>query len=305
MARLTLLHINIIGLVTTLLLAIILFFVMIKPKNDDVDATAAQYSSTVAAHGTADDVTKHTADLKKTEKDAVKTEADWKVDEAYYMPTLPYTDKSDVMQTYFFEPVGKVGGVKRYGFKDLPTVYGRWITAWYDAQRNSGIARVPGTEFPIDAFSPDPNAISSINHLTFPADGKMWPVTVECKSFDEAMAHLRKFNGIQRHGMPVVSNISLQGQSPHLLLSYQLALYIIPPTGAPPIDPRIGAGRAPAGGMGMMGGMMGGPPMGMMGGMSSSPTMMGSGGMGGGQSSPALPAASPAAGTRAAGGKGD
>jgi hypothetical protein len=270
MARLTLLHINIIGIVTILLLALILFFLLIKPKNDDIETTTSQYNSTVSGHGTEADVATNTKNLKKTKEAAKQTDADWKVESAYYMPILPYTDKSDIMQTYFLTPIGKTGSVERLGMRDLPTVYGRWITAWYDAQGKT-VTRLPGTEFPIDGFMADPNAINGIkDHLTFPGDGKAWPVSLECKSFDDAMAHLRKFNGIQRHGMPVVSNVALQGQSPNLLLTYQVAFYIIPGTPPPPVDPRIGASKGNAGGMG---GMMGG--MGMMGG-SMPPGMMGS-----------------------------
>jgi hypothetical protein len=285
MSRLTLLHINIIGIVTVLLLAVILFFALIKPKQDEIATTNASVQSTIQAHGTAADVEAHKKDLAKTKVAAARTEEEWKVQSATYMPTLPYNAKSDPLQVYFFQRVDK----DKLGFRDIPTVWGRWVTAWYDAQRNYGISRLPGTEFPIDAFSTDPNAIANIEHLTFPADGKPWPVRVEAKSFDEAMAHLRRFNTMQKHGMPVVSNVSLSGQSPHLEMDYTLALYIIPPpSSTPPADPRLGSrAAAGVGGMGGMGGypgMSGGPPMGMGGGP---PMGMGGGppmGMGGGPS---------------------
>jgi hypothetical protein len=287
MSKLTLLHINIIGIVTTLLLAIILFFVLVKPKQDDIATTQASLKSTIDAHGTPEDVAQHKKDLEKTKKDAAFQQAEWAKQAQYYMPALPYTDKSDPMQAYFFQPVGTKGN-QRYGFRDLPTVYGRWLTAWYDAQRNSGVARQPGTEFPIDAFPPDPNYIATIDHLTFPKDGTPWPVNLDCKSFDDAMAHLRRFNTMQKHGMPVVNNVALSGQSPHLNLSYTLALYIIPATAAPPADPRInGAKTGAAAGMGGMGGMMGGMrgmpgmPPGMMGGSIPAGAPIGGGMMGG------------------------
>jgi hypothetical protein len=275
MSRLTLLHINIIGIVTTLLVALILFFVLVKPKQDEVANTNSQTSAAIAAHGTTADVEKHKKDLTQAKADAVKTDALWKVQSVYYMPNLPFDNKSDVLKSYFFPQVGK----GQYGFRDLPTVYGRWITAWYDAQRNSGVSRVPGTEFPIDSFPADPNAIAKIDHLTFPADGKPWTVTVQCKNFDDGMAHLRKFNTMQHHGMPVINNVSVTGQSPELLLTYQLALYIIPATAPPAAEPFLGTGQAATTGgyPGMMGGMGGPGGPGMMGGMGGpgGPGMMG------------------------------
>jgi hypothetical protein len=291
MSKLTLLHINIIGIVSTLLFALIFFFVLVKPKQDDVATTNASYQSTVSAHGTSEDVAKHKKDLEKTKKDAAQTEVEWTKQASYYMPKLPYTATSDPLQVYFFTPVGN----QKFGIRDLPTVYGRWLTAWYDAQRDSGIARMPGTEFPIDAFSTDPNAISSItNHLTFPKDGSPWVVNLDCKSFDDAMAHLRRFNTMQWHGMPVVNNVALSGQSPHLNLAYTLALYIIPANPAPPADPRLGSkvSGGGAGGAGMMG-MPGGP--------GGYPGMPSGAGMPGGGSVPGMPAG----GMSSKGGKAD
>ena len=43
-------------------------------------------------------------------------------------------------------------------------------------------------------------------------------------------------------GMPVVDNVELQGQSPDLTMTYDMALYIIPPANPPAPDPVIGAG---------------------------------------------------------------
>ncbi len=302
MSRLTLLHINIIGAVATLLLAIILFFVLIKPKQDDIATTNATLQSTIQNHGTSTDVTTHKADLKKAQEAAKKTEADWKQQSVYYMPTLPYNEKSDPMQVYFFQRVGRDrSGKDQYGLRDLPTVYGSWITAWYDAQRNSGIARLPGTEFPIEPVALDPNGIATLDHLTFPRSGQGWPVAVEAKNFDDAMAHLRRFNTMQLHGMPVISNVALSGQSPHLTMTYSLSLYIIPGSAPPPADPRIGQGGVTGGsatGAGMMG-MPGMPPamMGRMGGGMPG-AMSGSMPMGSG-----MPMGGKAA--AAAGGKGD
>jgi len=153
---------------------------------------------------------------------------------------------------------------------NLPREWGTFMAAWYDAQRNKGISREPGVAFPIPSFPTDPNSIATLDHITFPAD-KPWSVAVNAKSFDDLMAHLHRFNtDLKHHGMPVINNVSLEGQSPNLICRYDLALYVISPTAPPAADTRIGGQPAnPAGaggfGAGRFGGMMGGPP-GMMGG---------------------------------------
>jgi hypothetical protein len=60
-------------------------------------------------------------------------------------------------------------------------------------------------------------------------------------------------------GMPVIDNVALQGTSPNLTMSYNLALYIIPRNPPPQSDPRL-TGQptaAPAGGAGAAAGAAG------------------------------------------------
>ena len=236
--------------------------------------------------GTDAKINQKKTELASTKKDAAKTEADWNVNVVKYMPSFPYNDKTNDLELYFFPPVGKSSKGQLYGFRDIPTVWGQWVTAWYDAQRNSGVAREPGTEFPIPEFMADPNQLTTrlADHLTFPADGKTWPVRMQCKTFDDAMNHLRRFNSMEHHGMPVINNVALAGQSPNLELSYDMALYIIPRTAPPKTDPMIGGGTgAPgAGGGGGFGGPgFGGPRWDAPGAMGGSAGMMGGGKMGG------------------------
>lgn len=81
---------------------------------------------------------------------------------------------------------------------------------------------------------------------------------------------------MEHHGMPVINNVVISGQSPDLMLDYEMALYIIPRTPPPARDPMIGGGAgAPAGGMGMGAGMPGSAGMGA--------GMPGSAGMGAGR----------------------
>jgi hypothetical protein len=275
MSKLTIIHINIIGVVVGLLLAGILWFTLIKPKNEDIETTTASAKTTEDSGGTEEKIKQKERDLASTKVDAAKTDADWNVNVVKYMPSFPYNDKTNDLDLYFFPPVGKSSKGQLYGFRDIPTVWGQWITAWYDAQRNQGVAREPGTEFPILEFQPDPNQLTRTlnDHLTFPGDGKTWPVRLQCKSFDEAMNHLRRFNNMEHHGMPVISNVTLAGQSPNLELQYDMAMYIIPRTPPPVIDPMIGGGTGAPGATPGMG--RGGP------GFPGASGMPGSGGMGG------------------------
>jgi hypothetical protein len=85
---------------------------------------------------------------------------------------------------------------------------------------------------------------------------KPWAVTVVAKDFNAAMEHLRRFNGIQRRGVPVVNRVSMEGHSPNLRVTYELAFYIIPGTEPPKEDPRIAGAAGTGGGGSAMGGGM-------------------------------------------------
>ena len=100
-------------------------------------------------------------------------------------------------------------------------------------------------------------------------------MNIQARSFDAAMAHLRRFNDMSRHGMPVIDNVSLAGQSPNLQMTYTLALYIIPAHAPPPSDPFLtqpggGAGASTAASS-MYGGAGGAQMMRMMSGGAGAP----------------------------------
>lgn len=266
MSRLTALHINLIGLGTGLVLALALYFALIKPKKEEVATTQAAAEQTRTSGGTPTMVKTKETELAKTKQDVAKTQADWAVNEVKYMPAIGFGTTESLLDTYQNKII------------KLPTYFGERLSAWYDAQRPE-VARLPGVEFPIDAFPTDPNAISQLTALKFPKD--RWQVQVEAKYFDAAMAHLSKFNDMRGLGMPVINNVALQGTSPSLVMSYDLALYIIPRQAPPPSDPRLtgqptgaagaaGAGRGGAAGSATMpsGAAAGGGKLGGMGGRS-------------------------------------
>ena len=288
MSKLSLLYINLIGLFAALILFLVLFFVMIKPKQEDVQKTKVSTKSTEDAGGTVEKVKAKDKELKSTQQQADKTKEDWQVNSVRYMPSFNFGNTDNLLNTYWSGFYGK------YGVKDVPEQWTRFVTGWYDAQHKYGVSRLPGVEFSLAGFPADPNNLAGLKSLSFPQD-RAWTVSMECKTFDEAMAHLKRFNNMEKHGMPVIDNVALSGQSPNLTLNYTMRLYVIPSENPPKSDPRLASGVAggAAGGNGM-----GGGGMSMMGGMGG---MMGAGGGsasmgGGGATSRATPAAaSPAA----------
>jgi len=260
-SKLTALHINIIGIVSALVIAAILFLALIKPKNEAIALTQASVTSLTAsgAGGTEDQVKRKKTELKNTQQEATQTKKRWALSEEKYMDNpqaINFGTTETLPLTYY-----------NY-MTTLPTVVGRWVGAWYEAQRPRGVSRLPGVEFPVEAFQTNPNAISEIKFLRFPQQGA-WNVALECKTFDAAMEHLTKFNTMRKHGMPVINNVALAGQSPKLQMTYDLTLYVIPKPVAPAPNPRIGSMPANAGGVapgGFGGGSMMGGSMGGMGG---------------------------------------
>ena len=256
MSKLTSLHITIIGIVTAIIMSLLLFFLLIKPKNEDIATSVAATDSAVNAGGTETKVAGHKKDLVRSKQDTKVIKAAWAINEQRYMPKIAFSAQqksANLLSLYAFSGLYSDG--KLYGIRDLPTVWGVKVKRWYDAHYREGVFRTPKDDFAIDSFSTDPNDISKLNSITFP-QGKPWHITVVAKSFDAAMMHLRRFNGMRGFGMPVVDGVALEGQSPFLTLSYDLALYVIPPAAPPAPDPVIegGTGSAPAAGPGGFGG---------------------------------------------------
>jgi hypothetical protein len=250
-------HVHIGGIVVILLVALILFFGMIRPKTQDTDLQNQAAASAVSGGGTEADNKKTAADLVKEKKNTKQIQADWLVYQKKYMPDWKW--ENNLLAAYYL--TNKVN--------DIPAQFGHWITDWYDAQKRDGITRAPGVVFPIPPLATDPNGIAALTSVTFPTAKSPWKVSLICQTFDDAMAHLRRFNSMVGHGMPVVDGVTLSGHSPELMLNYNLALYIIPIQPPPPADTRIGVSTGGnAGGMGGMGGMspMGGSGGGMPGG---------------------------------------
>ena len=262
-------HWLLIGLGASLILFLILYFAVIRPKTLETASVLTEASGIEELGGTPDKVRQKNGELKKAKEETARIKRAWAIGSAVYMPTIEFgKDPLSAYESIQSSGVYRFNG-KVYGVKDLPSVWGRWISYWYASQARDGI--VPITTFPIEAFSSDPNDVSTLKSISFPQT-KPWEVEVVAKNFDAAMNHLRQFNGIKKHGMPVVDKVAITGQSPNLHMKYALQMFVIPPTPPPAPDPRIGSTGGGAGGGTSA-------PGGAGGGMMSMP--MGSGGGGG------------------------
>ena len=254
--KMTLPQLHITGFALILVLVLLLWGFGVRAytnKKAELDVKTADVEKN---GGTKQMVDQKASELKKEKKVSAQAEADWQVYSSKYMPDVNFSDSTGLINQYQTNIV-KVDG-KTWGLKEMPTVWGRWLESWYDAQHDKGVDRNV-LFFAIPAYSTDPNNISGMKHIVFP-EAKPWQVVVNAKDFDSAMTHLRRFNFMEHHGVPVVSGVTLAGHSPKLTLTYNLSLYIIPGSDPPKEDPRIGGakgGGGAGGGMGMMGGMSG------------------------------------------------
>jgi hypothetical protein len=247
LSRLTKLHIHIIGAFVSIIVAVLLFFILIRPQQDTLKKTQAETDNLLTTEHGNEDVA-HAKDLENKQAEQAQIVADWKTESGYYMPLLPFGQ--DPLATY---PL--IGA--------LPEQFSMYVQKWYNVQRPLGITATDAS-FTIPDFPADPNFASTLQNLTFPEQGRPWSVTVKCASFDALMAHLKRFNTqFREHGMPVINNVSLSGQSSEdrpdsqdLYASYDLSLYLILSQKPPAADPRIGP--TGGGGGGGLGGLLGG-----------------------------------------------
>ena len=262
MSKLTLIHIHIIGAVVSLIVGVTLWYLLIKPVKEQIETTRTDTASTQDNGGTPDKVAGKKRELKKRQNDAADTQARWASNERFYMPKMNFDKNRDVLNLYQNNAyiTGEWGqGGQAFGLRDMPGIWGKWLENWYATQlladRKKGrlgvlfIKANDKTHLEIPSYSVDPNAISQLTSLTFPEPSKVWEVTVSCHDFNVAMDHLRKFNTMRLHGMPVVNkvrmvSVGLPGLSPDLLMTYELALYIIPHKTPPSPDALLGTGAA-------------------------------------------------------------
>ena len=120
-----------IGIGVVSIIALIMYFAMIKPKKEAVASTESNAKSTEGNGGTVAKVKAKADELVTTKKDAEAVVAKWDITSNRYMPDLGLDD-GDLISKYENRLI------------KYPEQWGKWITNWYEAQRNLGIARLPG-----------------------------------------------------------------------------------------------------------------------------------------------------------------
>ncbi len=262
MARLTLLHINIIGVVVALIVAVALYFTLVTSGQDLIKTNQTAYDGVHARK-------EKLPTAKRNKQTALameaKTNAEYAVYEGFYMAHFGYTGNrvKDMVRIWWPNngksfPERFIAGVNKY-MADQSKKHG---VVW----ENKGVIMIasPG---------PDPNAIDmgDNGYLTLGP----YQMVVRGKNLQSLMNHYRDWNNMKTYGVPVADGLSLSGNSPQLIATYNVTFTtIISRETIPAKDPII------TGGGGQGGGGMGGPGMGM--GSGGGPPALGGGSMGGG-----------------------
>jgi hypothetical protein len=137
--------------------------------------------------------------------------------------------------------------------KSWPERYRRTLFNYMAAeQRRTGVVWMNPGVTAMGPFGPDPNSIQLGPVLTY-----TYNMQVRAKSMAALNAHIRNWPSIKMAGVPVVSALQFQGNSPNLEATYTLSLTIIVRDKQPGPDPRVGG--TSSGGGGGFGGGGGGP----------------------------------------------
>lgn len=266
MSKLTVLHINIIGVVVALMVGAGLYFTIITGA---LDAQKKAESELAEVRGRAEKLPSATRALETAQKEKAKAEAEWAVFERQYMPVIGYTDNT--LTTWLKVFIPNKG-------KSWPERFIRTIRTHMERERRAhGIVWENPGAVVLPAYGPDPNTIQvgAQGQGFGPVLTYSYQLAVRARTLDALMDHIRSWSTISQAGVPVVEGLQISGNSPNLSATYNVTFTIIVRDKIPAQMPRISGsggggtgGFGPMGGMGMMGGM-GGP--GAMPGMASGP----------------------------------
>jgi hypothetical protein len=240
------------------------YFTLITSAQDAKQKQEAEFTE---VSGRADQLPQAKRNLENAKKEKDETERLYSTFNTKYMPTLNYTNnRIRTMMTVWWPNRGRswperfIRGVRNH----MNAEQRRYKVVWTNPQ----ILQLP-------SFGPDPNTIDmgdGDETLTFGP----YAMTVRCPNFQGALNHLRSWNSVSGLGVPTVEGVTMVGNSPNLLCSYNVTFTIILKETVPEQDKLIQGGQGGGGGFGggPAGRFGGGPPMG--GSMSMG---MGSGGM--------------------------
>ncbi len=260
MSKLTLLHINIIGVVVALMVGAGLYFTIITGA---LEAQKKADSELAAVRARAEKLPAATRALETAQKEKAQAEAEWAVYERQYMPVIGYTDNT--LTTWLKVFVPNKG-------RSWPERFIRTIRQHMASERkvNGIVWENPGA-LVLPSYGPDPNTIQvgAQGQGFGPVLTYSYQMSVRARSLDKLMQHIRSWSSLAQAGVPVVDGLQIAGNSPNLSATYNVTSTIIVRDKTPAQMPRItGTGGGMTGGMGGMGMPgMGMPGMGMRGGM--------------------------------------
>lgn len=287
MSKLTVLHINIIGLAIALIVGAALYFTVISSANEEQKKAQGEYDVVKAE---ADKLPAAKRNLETATRDRQVAITQYSAYEGQYMPVIGY--EKDVL-TNMMRNFWPNGG------KSWPERYIKKFRAYMatEARTNRIVWENPGV-LVLPSFGPDPNRIDAAGagEGLGPVLHYSYQMSVRARNLPSLMRHIKNWSSVRGFGVPTVDGLTIQGNSPNLTATYNLALTIIlrdiDNKAIPPANARI-SGSGGGGAAGAMGGRGG---MGMMGGgmsMMGMPPGMGAAGMGsgGGPGAPMMPGA--------------
>jgi len=237
LARITKVQVFIIAVVLLAIAAAGIWFGLIKPQQDALDAAKARYD---AAYPGSTDEKKAEAqkDLKKAEQEVEVANAKWAVYDRKLMPNIDVSNFIHGSQQLWDEQI---------------LVLGPMVEKFLRADTRVEITQA---NIALPAPSTDPNMVNR-KAFTFP----LGTVTVQ-GTFQNIMAHVQRWNKFNR--LVVADGLVLSGTSPRLTGTYSLTAYIFT-HGDPSKAIQVPQATSGQGGFGGFGGP-GGPPPGFEGG---------------------------------------
>lgn len=267
MSRLTILHINIIGVFVAIAVGVGLYFLFIPKARTAINKNQQLLAST---QQTADTLPTAQSDLKKAVADKISLTKAYKVYEAQYMPTLGYNSNEVVTMLRVF--------MWNYGH-NWPQRFKNAVFSFMNSQqRDNDITWVEGKSMTFGPFGIDPSTIkadafgggvSSQCQGYGPVLNYTMNMLVTGPSMNALLHHVQSWTKAKGIGVPTVSDVHMFRVYSTLFCRYTVTTTIILHEKNPVYNPRISGTPSGAGGQGGAGGMMGGP--GMMGGMSGMP----------------------------------
>lgn len=235
MGKLTRQHVIIIGSVLTVAVAVAVFFLLIRPKMDEMAVAQAKYDSNKAI---ADTKPLKEADLVKAKQEVQQERVKWARYERQYMPDINISSL--------------LGGMQQR-WREQSLVLGPMVQKYL---RSDHTVRITSAGITIPAPPTDPNAVN-VSLIELP----LGSVTVQGQ-FNNVLKHTERWNRFRR--LVQVDGLGLTGNSPNLTAQYTLKMYIFTRGEPGPAVPQAGGGGGGGGGdmssMGGMGSGSGSPP---------------------------------------------